>query len=109
MSAGALVEPAAPPCPPLRHHTPGVRARLLRRLLEARGAVVSQDALLDAMYPGSAEEPEWAASVLRVEIHKLRARLGRSAIVAHYAKGYAISPDVIEHAKARFCPYRGLA
>lgn len=69
---------------------PEVRNRLLRRLIAADGRVVSNDALLFAMYEGH-EAPPSARINLRAHLSRLRALLP-GAILHVRPDGYRMDP-----------------
>jgi DNA-binding response OmpR family regulator len=70
-------------------HQPNV----MRLLAEAHGRIVSREALLGAMYRGSAA-PVAADAVLNLTIHALRRRLPAGAITTHSGEGYSLLPEV---------------
>lgn len=68
------------------------RGALLRALLEARGAVVSKSALMDAGWPGLAVEE----SNLTVQVAALRRAIGDSWIATVSRRGYCFVGEVTE-------------
>ena len=72
----------------------GVRgSALVRALVEARGTVVSKNALMDAAWPGMAVEE----SNLTVQIAAIRRVLGEGWIATAARQGYRITGPVTEH------------
>ncbi len=65
---------------------------IMRRLAVADGRIVSYGALIEAMYRG-AREPGNARGVLTVEIHRLRKKLPRNALLTHVGEGYSLSSE----------------
>jgi len=71
------------------------RGRLLARLAQAQGAVVSYEALCAAMYAHRADGGPLAwRNVLRVLVNRLRAELPDGAIAMHHGLGYSLRADV---------------
>jgi DNA-binding response OmpR family regulator len=65
---------------------PGLRHRILDRLAAAGGRIVTDDALLLAVYGD--DEPECALNCVQVTICRIRRDLGRAAILRVRGVGY---------------------
>lgn len=71
------------------------KARLLARLKAGRGAVVTAEALLAALYGDDADGgPLDARKALAVLICQVRRRLPPGAIRTHWGVGYSLAADV---------------
>lgn len=84
-------------------HTRAVGHAVLRRLVEARGAVVATEALLYAAY-GEREDggPGDALGVLQVLLCRLRKRLPEGAIRTEWGVGYSLDPALAAALRGRF-------
>lgn len=78
----------------LAGRTPHASRRLMVRLAAARGCVVTDDALIFAMY-GDADDggPEDAVNCLRQLIWHLRQKLPVGAIARERGVGYRLTPE----------------
>lgn len=73
-----------------------LRMRLLRRLAEGRGRVVTKDALLFAMYADSREPDGGGDRVLAVMVHTLRKELPEGSLTNAWGQGYRLAPAICE-------------
>lgn len=71
--------------------------RLLRRLAEGRGKIVSHDALAFALYGDNPDGgPDDVVKVIAVLIHRLRKHLGPDSIGNQWGVGYCLRADLAE-------------
>lgn len=74
--------------------TYGLRGLVLTRLAMARGAIVTDAALLAWCYPGPDGGPVSAENCIQVAVCALRKRLPRGAITRERGIGYRLDPAV---------------
>lgn len=72
----------------------GARHAIMQRLAAARGAVVTIEALVFAVYGAEREEPARAVETIRVLIMHLRQRLGCDAILTEHGVGYRMPVEI---------------
>jgi DNA-binding winged helix-turn-helix (wHTH) protein len=73
-----------------------LRMRLLRRLAEGRGRVVTKDALLFAMYADARKRPADGERVITTMVHTLRKELPEGSVTNAHGQGYRLAPAVCE-------------
>ena len=87
---------------PLQFSLTGKEACLFGRLIALKGAVGTKQALMDAMYNGSIDEPE--IKIVDVFVCKLRKKLKPFGVDIQtvWGQGYRIEPDVVARFKAEW-------
>lgn len=70
------------------------QARLLTVMYVRRGAILTKDALLDAMYAGQADEP--FVKIVDVFVSQIRRQIGGGAIRTLWGQGYGLSPEGLD-------------
>lgn len=76
-------------------HTNGVTLAILRRLAEARGRIVTVEALVFAAYGADPDGgPDDPGAIVRVLLCKLRQRLPPGALWNQWGVGYGLDPAV---------------
>jgi hypothetical protein len=76
----------------------GTEAKVLSHLFQKKGGLATKESTMDALYSGSADEPE--IKIVDVFICKMRKKIGADRIETSWGRGYRLTPLGVEECAA---------